>query len=87
MEAWGLCTLRSAVPTGPLCTRGLSQKPLCPIPADFYPLCSFHYFAWGLGTFWIPPGPSTPQPYFYTWLLDDFLCHRLCLSYQVTRPQ
>ena len=40
MEAWGLCTLRSAVPTGPLCTRGLSQKPLCPIPADFYPLWS-----------------------------------------------
>ena len=62
MEAWGLCTLRSAVPTGPLCTRGLSQKPLCPIPADFYLLCSSHYFVWGLGTFWIPPGPSPYSP-------------------------
>ena len=58
MEAWDLCTLRSPAPTGaPLDTWPLSEASLS-IAADFYPRSSSHYFAWGLGTFWIQPGPS-----------------------------
>lgn len=61
--------------------RSLSvQLQLTSTPA--VPLITLHG-AWG------PSGPlqAPPplQPYFYIWLLDDFLCH--CLSYQVTWPQ